>query len=173
MDTAAPDNGGSRWYVVQTKPHAESRATFHLERQNYNVFCPLIRKTTRHARKLTPGFAPLFPGYLFLNFDISRERWRSVNGTFGVVRIVMQGDVPQPVPFGVVEILQERTTGGVINWVSTLETGQSVRISDGPFAGLMAKLEHLGERGRVHVLLDLLGRTVSVGLHCEALAPAV
>jgi hypothetical protein len=55
---ADPDE---RWYVVQTQPHGEARAIFHLERQDYRIFCPRIRKTVRHARKATRVLASLFP----------------------------------------------------------------------------------------------------------------
>ena len=49
---------------------------------------------------------PIFPRYLFVVLDLDRDRWRSVNGTFGVARLVMMaGDRPQPAPHGVVEAL--------------------------------------------------------------------
>ena len=49
--------------------------------------------------------APFFPGYLFIVLDLTRHQWRSVNGTFGVSRLVMRGDQPHPAPRGVVEAL--------------------------------------------------------------------
>jgi transcription elongation factor/antiterminator RfaH len=165
---------GGRWYVAQTQPHAEGRAIFHLERQGFSLFCPRIRKVVRHARKVTNCLAPLFPGYLFLNFDIARAQWRSVNGTYGVVGLIMYGETPQPIPVGVVELLREQVDeDGAMTWLSSLKVGQPVRISDGPFSGLVATLEHLSERGRVRVLIDLLGRSISVGLQSGAVVPAV
>ena len=41
----------------------------------------------RHARKTEIVLCPLFPGYVFVCLDIGEQRWRAVNGTFGVVRI--------------------------------------------------------------------------------------
>ncbi len=162
-----------RWYVVHIQPHAESRAIFHLDRQGYRVFCPRIQKTVRHSRKVNRVLAPLFPGYLFVSLDITRERWRSVNGTRGVIRLVTCGDAPEPVPSGIVEALRRRLTDdGVIAWGAAFRVGQSVQIADGPFVDLVGILEHLDAHGRVRVLLDLLGRSVSVALRCEALIPA-
>jgi transcriptional antiterminator RfaH len=170
---APQDTSGERWYVVHTQPHAESRATSNLEGQGYALFCPRMRKTVRHARKATTTLAPLFPNYLFLQLDVSRDHWRSVNGTRGVIRLITQGETPQPVPVGIVEALQARMSAdGVLDWTAALKIGQAVRISSGPFADFVGTLEKLDAGGRVRVLLDILGRSVSVALRCEALMPA-
>lgn len=162
------------WYVVNTQPRAEIRAKHHLELQRFCVFCPRYRKTVRHARKTVSAFAPLFPNYLFVGLDLSRDQWRSVNGTRGVVRILMQDGVPQAVPDGVVADLQAKTRAdGTFDWTSTFKIGGTVRIAEGPFADLLGTLEYLDAAGRVRVLLELLGRSVSVGLRSEALLPAV
>jgi transcription antitermination factor NusG len=96
-----------------------------------------------------------------------------VNGTRGVVRLLMQGGTPQPVPKGIVEGLEARTReDGTIDLRSALKIGGTVRIVDGPFAEFVGTLEHLDAAGRVRVLLALLGRSVSVALRSEALLPA-
>jgi transcription elongation factor/antiterminator RfaH len=164
---------GLRWYVVHTQVHAETRASVHLETQGYHVFCPRLRKTVRHARKSTDKLAPLFPGYLFLEMDSSRGRWRSVNGTRGVVRLLTQGDVPQPVPGDIIEALRSRAdVHGIMQSVPGLGTGQRIRITEGPFEDLVGTLHGLEGADRVHVLLDLLGRSVMATLRYGALAPA-
>lgn len=165
--------GGERWYVVHTRPHAENRAIMHLQRQGYRAFCPRYRKTIRHARRARSVLAPLFPGYLFLFLDGGRDPWRAVNGTRGVARLVTQGDRPQPMPPGIVEDMLARTrVDGAFDWTPTLKVGQAVRIAGGPFAEFVGTLEHLDGAGRVRVLLDLLGRSVSVALRSEALMAA-
>jgi transcription elongation factor/antiterminator RfaH len=172
-DEGSVAHAPGRWYVAHTQPHAESRAIFHLARQGYDVFCPRYARLVRHARRRTRVLAPLFPNYLFLNLDISRDRWRSVNGTSGVVRLIMQGERPQAVPRGIVEALKNQTdAGGVMEWTPSFRIGQAVEVADGPFEGLVGTLERLDAAGRVRVLLDLLGRFVSVGLDLQALAPA-
>lgn len=163
----------ARWYVVHTQPSAEDRAIAHLETQGYHIFCPRLRKVVRHARKSTDKFVPLFPGYLFLKLDTSRDRWRSVNGTRGVVRLLTQGDIPQAVPPGVVEELQSHTgVDGILDRIPPLSAGQHVRIAEGPFADFVGTLQRLDGAERVQVLINLLGRSVSATLRCEALAPA-
>ncbi len=176
QDVADRESGGShraRWYVIQTLPHAENRSILSLERQGYRIFCPRVRKTVRHARKVTHSLAPLFPGYVFLNLDTAREQWRSINGTCGVVRIIACREAPQPVPIGIVEALQAQVgVDGSNERRQTFKVGEAVRIAAGPFADLIGTLDRLDASGRVHVLLGLLGRVVSVTLRSDALEVA-
>jgi transcriptional antiterminator RfaH len=166
-------NVGPRWFVVFTQPRAESRAVFHLQRQGYAVFCPRVRKRVRHARKTGTSLVSLFPNYLFVRLDMSRDLWRSINGTMGVIRLVMSGEAPQPAPEGVVELLQEKFgPDGVAEGTVQLKQGQAVKITEGPFADLIGRLERLGPENRVVVLLNLLGRAVSVALQAEVLEAA-
>ena len=161
------------WYVVNTQPRSESRAIYHLETQGYSVFCPRYRRTVRHARQTKIVLAPLFPAYLFVHFDILRDRWRSINGTRGVVRLLIRDGKPQAVPVGIVpELMAWTRDDGSFDWTSKLKIGEAVRIADGPFAELLGTLEYLDAAGRVRVLLELLGRSVSVALRSEALLPA-
>ncbi|HEY4259658.1 MAG TPA: transcriptional activator RfaH [Schlesneria sp.] len=163
---------GARWYVVHTQPAAEYRAVINLERQGYRVFCPRLRKTVRHARKQTVKLAAFFPCYLFLKLDILRDRWRSVGGTRGVVRLISLGDVPQPVPGGVIEEIRARADSeGVIDWMPALEAGSNVCVTEGPFQNFVGRLEQLDGSGRARVLLDLLGRSVPAELHRQVLTP--
>ncbi|MEJ0041066.1 MAG: transcriptional activator RfaH [Rhizomicrobium sp.] len=156
---------GARWYVVQTQPHAENRAIANLERQGYEIFCPRIPKSVRHARKVKHVLSPLFPGYLFVNLHVSSEPWSSVNGTFGVSRLIMQGELPLAVPNGIVEsIMASVNASGAVQWKPQLHIGQAVRVVDGPFKNFVGQLEQLHASGRVRVLLNLLGRSVSVAL---------
>jgi transcription elongation factor/antiterminator RfaH len=166
------DDAALRWYVVHIQPHGEDRAVENLNRQAFTTFCPRITKTVRHARKTTKIRAPLFPGYLFIQLDPKRDRWRAINGTRGVVRLLAQGETPIPVPKGIVEALRARMSDdGVVDWASSLKVGQAVRILDGPFANFVGSLEMLDGAGRVRVLLDLMGRSVVVALPGDTVSP--
>lgn len=171
MVDAEAEWNDARWYVVHTRSHNESRALFHLRQQGFRTFCPFTRKTIRHARKVESRLAPLFPNYLFLNLAIEQERWRSVNGTFGVARIIMQDEHPQPVPVGVIEALLSRADGeGAIDFSPQFRVGQIVKLKEGPFTDFVGRLEALDEQGRVRVLLDLMGRGVAVSARVELLS---
>ena len=165
---------GTRWFVAQTRSHCERQAVENLERQSFRAFYPRLRKTARHARRTTTAQAALFPNYVFVALDASIDAWRSINGTRGVVRLITQGEIPLPVPYGIVEGLLARTgTDGVLERdLPAVAIGQSVRVTYGPFEDLIGTLQHLDAGGRAHVLLQLMGRSVSVGLHYDAIWPA-
>lgn len=163
-----------RWYVVHTLPHAESRAIANLTRQSFKTFCPRMHKMVRHAHKFTHTLAPLFPSYVFVRLNVRRDRWRSVNGTRGVIRILTQGELPLAVPRGVVEALNANMNSeGTVDWSKSLNVGDEVRICDGPFTGFVGALEHLDEAGRVRVLLELMTRTVSIVVRSDIVEPVV
>ena len=167
------DDAAPRWYVVHTQHACEDRASMRLVAQGYHVFCPRLRKTVRHARKSENKLVPLFPGYLFLRLDLSRDRWRAVNGTRGVIRLLTLGDMPQTVPAGIVEDLKSHVdTRDALVWTPPLNVGQRVRITEGPFEDFVGTLQRLEGADRVLVLLDLLGRAVPATLRCGVLAPA-
>ena len=159
-----------RWFVVHTRPLSEIRAIENLERQGYRTFCPRVRRTIRHARKTSTVMSPVFRNYLFVKLDLSFDRWRSINATRGVVGLIMQGDRPKPVPHGVMEtILQYVNPDGTLSTARLFGMGQSVRIESGPLADVVGRFEKCEPDGRIRVLVELLGRVVSVVLNRETM----
>jgi transcription antitermination factor NusG len=168
-----PLQGEESWYVVRTLAQRECYAARQLTNQGYRVFLPLHLKTRRHARKVETVSAPLFPRYLFTIIDRTRDRWRSVNGTFGVERLLMCGGEPQAVPHGLVEsLILAAEENGTVHFDYALHEGQSVKVIAGPFAELVGRLEKLDDKGRTSVLLGLLGGSVRVALPRRFLSPA-
>jgi len=158
-------NAGERWYVVHTLPFAEKRAQAQLENQQFRTFLPKRQKTVRHARKLRTIIAPFFPRYMFVVLDLNRDRWRSVNGTFGVSSLVMSGELPCPVPSGIVEsMLALADPEGLLDLQPNLKIGASVRLAAGPFGDQIAVLDRMDDSGRIRVLLNMLGRQVPVSM---------
>lgn len=108
---------------------------------------------------MTTHLGPFFPGYIFVELNPAISRWRSVGSTFGVRCIVKSGELPAPLPQGVVETFMEMAdASGKTTFSSRFRTGEVVKFVSGPFSGLMGTLEHLSDAGRVTVLLELLGR---------------
>lgn len=159
--------------MVRTQPHREAFAARQLANQNYRVFLPRFLKVRRHARKFKTISAPLFPGYLFIILNLTRDRWRSVNGTYGVDRLLTRSGQPEPVPHGLVEqFIMAATPEGNVHTCPVLKAGQAVRVSAGPFADLLGTLETMDSAERVRVLLHLLGGQVSVNLPATFVMPA-
>ena len=68
------------WYLLQTKPNGHTTARDHLRRQGFDVFLPLIIKTTKKNSEFVDTIAPLFPGYLFLGTSIDPVPWKASTG---------------------------------------------------------------------------------------------
>jgi transcriptional antiterminator RfaH len=162
-----------RWYVARTLPQRELYAARQLTNQGFRSFVPRYWKNRRHARKVETISAPLFPRYIFVVVDRTRDRWRSINGTLGVERLLMYGGEPQAVPVGVVEnLVAAADVEGNVRFNFHLKEGQAVKVTAGPFADLVGQLERLDDNGRVRVLLEILGGKVRVALPQDLLAPA-
>jgi transcription elongation factor/antiterminator RfaH len=165
---------GERWYVAMTAPRQERLAAQQLDNQSYRNFLPLQLETRRHARKFATVLAPVFPRYIFIILDLERQRWRSVNGTFGVQRLITDGARPLAVAPGIVETLVQSSDqrGALIYQADALAIGDSVRLVSGPFAGSLGVLQRLDGAGRVQILLALLGGPVKVIAAREMVAAA-
>ena len=166
-----------RWYVVYTQPRSEDRALWHLTTQGFRCFLPKVSRMRSHARRKTTVLEPLFPRYLFACFDPTLTRWRSINGSRGVVQLLTQGADLLPVPKGIVERLVTATDekdATSLSGLGLLWKGRKVRISDGAFADQVGEVADapLSGSARVKVLLSLLGRTSSVELPGHAIEPA-
>jgi transcription elongation factor/antiterminator RfaH len=160
-----PLTGQERWYVVRTQAQREWQATKQLTNQEFRVFLPRYLKNRRHARKVETVSAPLFAQYLFTVLDLTKDRWRSINGTLGVDRILMCAGEPRAVPRGLVEgLIQTADPDGTVHFDFHLREGQTIKVGAGPFADLIGRLERLDDKGRVNVLLEMLGGTVRVTL---------
>lgn len=163
-----------RWFVVYTQARAEERAVEHLQRQGIQCFLPRCRKTRRHARKTDTVLEPLFPRYLFTQFDPDASMWRSINGTRGVIGLLTGGSRPLPVPDGMVEKLQMETADDGVMPLTALGMfwkGRKVRVKSGPFANQPAEVAEVLPDGkdRVQILLNLLGVETSMQVPSYAL----
>jgi transcription elongation factor/antiterminator RfaH len=167
---AAPDRPG--WYVVMMQPRKEAVARTNLERQDYTVFLPMVRRTVRHARQTREVLRPLFPRYGFVALDLARDRWRPILGTFGVSTLIMDGIRPRRVPDPVMDALIEAANpSGKLDYRRQLVVGQEVRFVSGPFAERFGRLLEMDDDDRVQVLLDILGAVRPVAASASDLAP--
>lgn len=150
------------WCAVYTQPSKESLAAQHLRNQGFEVYLPQYQKLRRHAGRTDIVAAPLFPRYLFAGLDTERQRWRSVNGTRGVVGLVMFGEKPSAVPQAVIDEIRARedATGYVRLNGPTFQRGQALRIVEGPMSDTQAIFEEQVDGNRAILLVSLLGRMV-------------
>jgi transcriptional antiterminator RfaH len=149
-----------RWYVARTKPLAEYTARDRLDTAGCEVFLPLVG-TVRPRRGRQD--APLFPGYLFLHYDLEERGWQLLNQVPQLAGLVAFDGVVSLVPDEVIAELVERVeainrSGGL--WTH-FQVGDRVRVTLGPLGSLAdVVVEAKSPRDRVRVLLEFLGRSV-------------
>ncbi len=159
------------WYVVETHPHAEARAVTNLRRQGFETYMPCYRKRRSHARRIEIVAAPLFPRYLFVAIDIAAQRWRAIQSTFGVARLVSNGEFPSVLQEDIVEGLRRREDDhGLIELEKkfAFQRGDKVQILGGAFEACLGLFEEIADRDRAAVLLNFLGRNVRVVFDTES-----
>lgn len=161
-----------QWYVVQTRFRGEGLAKANLQRQGFEAYLPQYLKRRRHARRTNWVPAPLFPGYMFVRLDPETMRWRSIRSTIGVRSLICRGDMPIPLPSGVIEdIMAREDEGGMValNGGLSFAKGDKVQIMSGAFCDRIGLFDCSTDDERVVILLDLLGRRTRVHLPAEAI----
>jgi len=165
----------SSWHVVQVHPRAETRAQIHLDRQGFVTYLPRYLKRRRHARRTEIVPAPLYPSYLFVAFNRAIHRWRSIYSTVGVARLVCNGDTPAAIDNSIIDGLKNRENAdGFIQLERRPQfaAGDKVRVREGVFCDCLGLFESMGDRERVAILLELLGRKVRIVLDEELVVAA-
>jgi transcriptional antiterminator RfaH len=156
---------GHLWYVAFTQPNNEGRAEVNLRRQGFTTYLPRYLRTRRHARKTETVAQPLFPRYLFVRFDVTRDRWRSVSSTNGISHLITAGEAPVPISEEIIGAISAREDGAGfvrLGLPAGVGPGSSVRLVDSIFADAVGVIERVADDRRIAVLLSLLGRQVRV-----------
>ncbi len=179
-----PECGGNAlhwldWFVVHTNRQAETLADQKLRSLGYETFFPRYRKLVRHARKIKPVVRALLPRYLFVGVA-PRQGLFDVNNAHGVATVLHSGGRPQQLSDSLVTEWRERMgKDGVLDVPSVhdrnrakLESGQEVRIIEGPFAGTTGIVE-LDNGREVTLWTTLFDRRVKAQFYIEALSPVV
>jgi transcriptional antiterminator RfaH len=164
-----------RWYLVHTKPRKERLAEENLQRQNWEVYLPLLLCRRRRRGVWTEVVEPLFPRYLFIRLEPGVDNIGPIRSTTGVSSLVRFSDEPAVVPDDIVDAL--RRTSDPVSGLHRAEgplfkSGDKVVIDKGPMADLQAIFVASTSEERVIVLLDLLGKENRVTLKPDLLRPA-
>jgi len=154
------------WYVIQTKPKKEGEATSYLSRKGVEIFSPLIETFRARNGRVNKELTPLFPGYIFGNFDLE-QNYPLVRWGKGVKSVLGFGGYPTPLSEEVVEIIKERADSqGVIRVKQDYKPNDLIRIKTGQLKDLLGIFERwVSDNERVRVLLDLIGYQPAVEVH--------
>lgn len=169
---------GLSWYCVRTAFHQELELDLALRRRGFTVYLPAFLREAERDRKghIKAGaydkIVPLFPRYLFVQFDVAEPAWRQIPSIPLVERLFSSTpERPTPVPQQAIEaLLRECAPNGVIypneaahKVFDAIEPGTELEILNGPFSSFRAVCL-LSERKRLRVLASIFGRTTEVEL---------
>jgi transcription termination/antitermination protein NusG len=174
--TGGGEGGEKKWYIVHTYSGHENKAKLTLlERvRNANlteyfgeVLVPTesVMEVVKGQRRTTTR--KFFPGYMFVQMVLDDRTFHLVKNTPKITGF-LGGTKPTPVP--------EREITGVQTNMSeggkpkpkarvVFEVGDSVRVTDGPFANFSATVEEVkSDKQKLKVSLSMFGRATSVEL---------
>ncbi|MFC1400504.1 MULTISPECIES: transcription termination/antitermination protein NusG [Streptacidiphilus] len=182
------------WYVIHTYAGYENRVKSNLEQRAvslnvedyiYQAEVPQEevvqikngeRKTTRQNK---------LPGYVLVRMDLTNESWGVVRNTPGVTGFV--GNAYDPYPLTLDEVVKmlapeveraaAREAGRPVQVNSSeiqvldFEVGDSVTVTDGPFATLQATINEINpDSKKVKGLVEIFGRETPVELSFDQIA---
>ena len=154
-----------KWYVVQSKPREEERALHFLQEKGFHAYLPRMEVVKIRGFENTKTQKPLFPGYLFCQFDIG-ENLAHVRWTHGVKKLLPESVNPISLENEVVEAIRSlEQKDGVIR-KQPLGKNDRIRIARGPMKDVLGIFDHwTSDWGRVKVLLNFINYQASVILH--------
>ena len=163
------------WYALRIQSRLGSLASTTLRGKGYQEFFPLYRSLRRWSDRTKELELPLFPGYLFCQFDVSDRL--PVLTTPGVIGIVGAGKIPVPVDLEEIEAIRAILRSGLAAqpWPS-LRVGSKVYIERGPLTGLEGIITNTDKIYRLIVSVSLLQRAVAVEIDrdwARPIAPAM
>jgi transcription termination/antitermination protein NusG len=171
------------WYVIHSYAGYENRVKQNLETRmttlNMEEFIFQVEVPMEEVVEIKGGQRKRvkrnkFPGYVLVRMDLTNESWGVVRNTPGVTGFVGNAHEPYPLTLDeVVKILLEEQPEEVSGKqkapaevkVLDFEVGDSVTVTDGPFATLQATINEINaDSKKVKGLVEIFGRETPVEL---------
>jgi len=164
-----------RWYVVQAYSGYENKVKASLEERirQYNmqddfgeILIPReqVTETRGTAKRVTSR--TFYPGYMFVQMNLTDESWHLVKDTPKVSGFV-GGRYPTAVPGGQINLVAQQVAEGAAKPKPRVvfEQGDHVRVIEGAFANFTGTIEEVKpEKQKVRVLVSIFGRATPVEL---------
>ena len=145
------------WYAVYTKPKKEDSVAFSLQNIGLEVLNPKIKFRKFKRNRLTDVIEPLFPCYLFANFD--KDKYSHLITYTRGVRYIVGKKNPVVVQDEVVNVIKDGIEDNNIIAIKplTFKNGDKVLIKDGPFKDFYGIFEkEIKGHERVMILLETI-----------------
>jgi transcription antitermination factor NusG len=159
-----------RWFALQVRTRWESSTALLLSGKGYQTLLPTFKAKKRWNGNLREVNAPLFPGYVFCQFEVQKRL--PILVTPGVLAVVSRGRVPLPVDEGEISAIQNVVSSGfrAEPW-PYLEVGQKIRIESDVLSGLEGILINFKGKHRIVVSVSLLRRSVALEIDRSCVKP--
>jgi transcription antitermination factor NusG len=149
------------WYALKVRQRSEATAAAALSNKGYEVFLPTYKVRRRWSDRIKIMEFPLFPGYLFCQFDIQRRLPILVIPSIN--KIVGVGKQPEPVSQSEIDSIRTVVTSGIpCEPYGHVTAGQTVQVEYGALAGLTGIITEVRNHYRLIISVDLLMRSVAV-----------
>ena len=174
-EPAPPANPNFKWYVVHTYSGYENRAKKSLEERikqnNFEEWFGEVLIPTENVVEIVRGqkrtsSRKFYPGYIFVQMDLSDETWHLIKDTPKVNGFV-GGRHPSPVPEREIAAIEQQVEEGAAKPKPRVEfeKGDHVRVTDGAFANFTGTIEEVNpQKAKVRVLVSIFGRATPVEL---------
>ncbi|MGH3737536.1 MAG: transcription termination/antitermination protein NusG [Micromonosporaceae bacterium] len=170
------------WYVVHSyagyenkvKTNLESRtSSLDMEDYIFQIEVPTQQVTEVKNGKRQQVEAKVFPGYILVRMDLIPESYSCVRNTPGVTGFVGATDrADRPSPLSIDEVIKwlapavEKEKEKAEVKVVDFEVGDSVTVTDGPFASMPATISEINaDQQKLKVLVSIFGRETPVELN--------
>jgi len=174
-ETDATGQKKMRWYVVQAYSGYENKVKASLEERirQHNVqghfgeiLIPReqVTETRGTAKRVTSR--TFYPGYMFVQMNLTDETWHLVKDTPKVSGFV-GGRFPTAVPAPQINLVAQQVAEGAAKPKPRVvfEQGDHVRVVEGAFANFTGTIEEVKpEKQKVRVLVSIFGRATPVEL---------
>jgi transcription termination/antitermination protein NusG len=170
------------WYVIHSyagyenkvKANLESRiSSLNVEDYIFQIEVPTEEVTEVKGGKRQQVTRKKLPGYLFVRMDLTDESWSAVRNTPGVTGFV--GHTSKPSPLTIAEVVKQlappKQKTVVAQKSVDFEVGESITVTDGPFATLPATINEVNlDSQKLKVLVSIFGRETPVELSFNQVA---
>jgi len=166
----SPGTDGQKWYALQVRTRWENSTAVLLSGKGYPTLLPTYQTKKRWNGRLRQLNAPLFPGYVFCQFDALNRL--PILVTPGVIAVVGRGRVPLPVDDSEMDAIQAIVSSGfrAEPW-PYLEIGQRIRIESDALNGVEGILINFKGNHRIVVSVSLLRRSVALEIDRSCVRP--
>ena len=153
------------WYVFYTKSRHEKKVKELLERRGYEVFLPMQKVMRQWSDRKKKVEVPLFNSYIFVNTEA--HQIQEVVQIPGISWNIRHNGKPAILHEKEIDIIERFLKSGLLlntQSLEKLETGDQVKVIDGPLRGMVGSLVATAEGNKFMVALDSIGQSLRVTL---------